>query len=64
MRTVLTVILRLFVDTDQPDAMRGALQELGNPEASLTFENPTQLLQQLNHLTTEKIKTLSKEKKT
>jgi predicted ATPase len=61
MRTVLTVILRLFVDTDQPDAVRGALQELGSPELALTFDNPEHLLQQINHLTTEQLKALSRE---
>lgn len=61
MRTVVTVILRLFVDTDQPDATRGALQGLGKQEPPLTFDDPAHLLHQISHLTTEQIKTLSKE---
>jgi len=61
MRTVVTVILRLFVDTDQPDATRGALQGLGKQEPPLTFDNPEHLLHQISHLTTEQIKSLSKE---
>ncbi|MGI6250411.1 MAG: hypothetical protein ACOYKD_03495 [Anaerolineaceae bacterium] len=61
MRTVLTVILRLFVDTDQPDAVRGALQELGSLEPPLTFDNPSYLLHQINHLTAEQLKSLSME---
>jgi len=61
MRTVLTVILRLFVDTDQPDAVRGALQGLGSPEQPLNFDNATSLLHQINHLTAEQLKSLSSE---
>lgn len=61
MRTVVTVILRLLVDTDQPDAMRDALQGLGKPEPSLIFDNPAQLLHQINHLTAEQLKSLSNE---
>ena len=59
MRTVVTVILRLFVDTYQPDAMRGTLQGLGSQEPPLSFDNPEHLLYQINHLTNEQIKTLS-----
>jgi len=61
MRTVLTVILRLFVDTDQPDAVRGALQGLGSSEPPLPFDNPAHLLYQINYLTTEQLKSLSNE---
>ncbi|HOD05657.1 MAG TPA: hypothetical protein PKH92_11500 [Anaerolineaceae bacterium] len=61
MRTVLTVILRLFVDTDQPDAVRGALQGLGSSEPPLPFDNPAHLLYQINYLTTEQLKSLSRE---
>jgi len=61
MRTVLTVILRLFVDTDQPDAVRGALQGLGSQEPQLTFDSPAHLLHQINHLTTEQLKSLFRE---
>ena len=58
MRTVVTVILRLLVDTDQPDAMRGALQGLGKQEPPLSFDDPEHLLHQINYLTTEQLESL------
>lgn len=61
MRTVLTIILRLFVDTEQPDVVRGALQGLGSPEPPLTFDNPEHLLHQIKHFTSEQLKSLFKE---
>ena len=61
MRTVLTIILRLFVDTEQPDDVRGALQGLDSSEQLLTFDNPEHLLHQIKHFTSEQLKSLFKE---
>lgn len=61
MRTVLTVVLRLFVDTDEPEALRGALQVPGSPEPPLSFNHPGELEEKLKRLAAGEPKRLSGE---
>jgi hypothetical protein len=49
MRTTLTFVLRLLVDTDDPQALRGALRAVGGAEEH-TFADGQALLAQLRQM--------------
>lgn len=49
MRTTRTFILRLLVDSEDPTALRGALQAVGELQARV-FTGPAKLLELLQHL--------------
>ncbi|HNT24523.1 MAG TPA: hypothetical protein PKM21_09165 [Anaerolineales bacterium] len=53
MRTVQTFILRLLVDSDHPDAVRGALQAANEAGEPLPFRDASALLLLLKRLAAE-----------
>lgn len=49
-RTIHTLILRLFVDSDHPGALRGALYAVAEQAEPLPFRDEKALLAYLRHL--------------
>lgn len=49
-RTIHTLILRLFIDSDQPAVLRGALYALGDRAEPLPFQDEEALLVYLKRL--------------
>jgi len=50
MRTIHTFLLRLMVDTDDPQALRGSIQAIGE-DSSHPFTDASSLLARLRELT-------------
>jgi hypothetical protein len=53
MRTIQTFILRLFIDTEAPEEVRGALQALNEKEEPIPFRHEAALVALLKRLAME-----------
>lgn len=47
MRTVLTLVVQVLVDSDQPDDLRGSLRNIRSGAAPVNFRDETELLAQI-----------------
>lgn len=56
MRTIQTFVLRLLLDTEEPNTLRGSLRLISN-EAEYPFANARELLQLLQQLATPSTET-------
>jgi len=54
MRILQSFILRLMVDSDHPEVLRGSLQTLNAEKSQWSFHDETELLQLLKQLNEEK----------
>jgi hypothetical protein len=54
MRILQSFILRLMVDSDHPEVLRGSLQTLNAERSQWSFHDETELLQLLKQLNEEK----------
>lgn len=55
MRAIHTLILRLLIDSDHPNALRGALQTAEEPAPALPFHDEAALLALLQRLVAEQL---------
>ncbi len=56
MRTILTIVLQILVDSDHLDDMRGSIQCVNEEEEPLIFHSEAELFDQLTRLIAEKRK--------
>ncbi len=54
-RTIQTFVLRLLVDTDHPEVIRGALQAMNEAQGTLTFQDEAALVSLLKRLVIERL---------
>ncbi|NMB68047.1 MAG: hypothetical protein GYA20_04725 [Chloroflexi bacterium] len=47
MRAVLTLVVQLLVDSDQPNDLRGSLRNINSEAASVNFRSETELFAQI-----------------
>lgn len=53
MRTIQTILLRLLIDTDHPEAIRGTLQAVDKGKEPVPFRDESMLLALLKNLNAE-----------